>query len=462
MKILACTVLLIFSLPRAEVKEIKKNIPLHNVRTIEVMGFNGASLDIKSWEKNEISVNIRVDFSQSDKEKEKENFRNIDVIQEQVGNSIILHFREPSFKNEGFSFKNFLTSLFAPTVSNLTVNGEIYLPSTVHLSSDMRYGEYAIDGIRGNLALSGVANTLTVRNCSSLQKIENNYGKTNIEHSGGTLLLTGESSQILVTDFNGSMNANASYATMKLIAITNNLTGVCTSGNVTIDGVGGNISFNASYATFEANNIKGTVALESQSGTLRVKNTGGVTITAPYSNVTIEAVNGPGIPVQVHNTSGRVDISDVTRDVTIDDSYSQLKLINIRGNVSVNSSGATFTGKKITGNFSMKNEYGDIRVDDLSSSTVEIVNKNNTVEIALSTKPAKINITNEYGPVVVSFPEFAGDVRLKASYGTIKTNLPIEVEEIESSSFAIGQIGNRNGSINIKTVSGNIEVQQRK
>ena len=296
MKILACIVLLIFSLTLAEVKEIKRNIPLHNVRTIEVVGFNGASLNIKSWEKNDISINIKVEFSQSDKEREKENFQKIDVVQEQTGDRIILRFREPSLKNEGFSLKNFFASLFSPTFSNLTVNGEIYLPSTVHLSSDMRYGEYVVDGIQGNLALSGVANTLTVRNCSSVQKIENNYGTTNVEHSGGTLLLTGESSQILVTDFHGSINANANYATMKIHAITNDLTGICTSGNVTIDDVGGSISFNASYATFEASNIKGTVALESQSGTVRVKNTSGVTITAPYSNITIETVNGSGNP----------------------------------------------------------------------------------------------------------------------------------------------------------------------
>jgi len=279
---------------------------------------------------------------------------------------------------------------------------------------------------------------------------------------GGSLAFTGESATLVAEDFKGAVNANANYSNVTLSRISNDVSVTCSSGRVTVDSIGGNLSVDASYSVIDMTNIKGSVAVASQSGTIRVKNANGARVTAPYSTITIETVNGSGSPVSVHNTSGKTEITDVTRDVQIDDSYSTIALTNIRGNVTVNGTGSTFRGKKIIGNFSIKNEYGDIRVDELSASTVEVMNRSNSIDIALLTKPSKIDITNEYGPVGISFPEYSGEVRLKASYGSIRTNLAVAVEEMGGGAIAIGKVGNGSGTLNIKTISGAIDVQQKK
>ncbi|MFA6469709.1 MAG: DUF4097 family beta strand repeat-containing protein [Bacteroidota bacterium] len=441
-------------------KEIKKTIPLNDVRTVELIGFNGSSIAVKSWEKNEISINISVEYSSSNKDKEKLFFQYLDIVQEQIGEKMLLRFKEPTINNEDFSLKEFLSSLFSTTYSHLTISGDIFIPAAMNLSSDMRYGTHSIEGMKGTLRLSGVSNTVEVKNCADVQKIENDYGTTTVDHSGGDLQLRGESSNIQINDFSGSVKADVNYSDCKFNGIADAVTVVCSSGTVDIGDIGGNITLNVSYSTVSASNVKGSAVIESQSGTIRVKNTSGVSITAPYSNITIETVNGSGNPVYIQNASGHVEISNVTRDVTIEDSYSQLTARNIQGNVILNGTGSTFSGKKITGNITMENEYGDIRVSDLSASAVRIVNKNNSVNIEMLTKPAAIDIINEYGPVTVSFPEFTGDVRLKASYASIKTNLPIEVEEIGGGSIAIGKIGTGSSTMTIKTISGNIEVRQ--
>jgi DUF4097 and DUF4098 domain-containing protein YvlB len=227
-------------------------------------------------------------------------------------------------------------------------------------------------------------------------------------------------------------------------------------------GVGGNLTLTIPYATVKISDVIGAAEIESNSATVRLKNIGGVSIKAPYSNVFIETVTGKGKPVYVENTSGRIDITGVSRDIIIDDSYSQISAGDILGNVKINGNGTTLKGRKITGNFTMMNQYGNIRVDELSASAVDIHNKSNDVEIELVTKPVTVNIINQYGPVSLSFPDFSGEVQLKASYATIKTNLPIEKEVLGGGEIAIGTIGNGRGRINIKTESGDIQVRQRK
>ena len=462
MKYLAITLLAAAVLVTAGTKEIKKNIPVTDIRTVEILGFEGSTINIKTWAKNEISIHIKIDYTVSDKEKEKELLQLFDMVQEQVGDRILLRFNEPKRLNNSFSFKEFFSSLFSSTYSHLTVSGEIIVPSHCNLSSDMRYGTYSVEGLSGDLNLSGASNTLTVKNSSAVKKIENNYGTTTIDQCGGNLELDGESSKITVNNFKGSVNANANYSAITYDNILQDVMTVCSSGSIHIDGVGGNLSLNASYSKIKIDKVKGSADIESQSATIRVKSAGGVSMKAPYSNIFIETVTGSGDPVYVQNTSGRIDIADVSRDIRIDDSYSQITITAVLGNVTVNGNGTTLKGKKITGLFTMKNQYGDIRVEELSASMVEIHNKSNNVEIELLTKPTKLDIINEYGPVSVSLPDYSGEVRLKASYGTIKTNLPIEIEEMGGGEIAIGKVGNGNSSMNIKTVSGNIEVRQHK
>jgi hypothetical protein len=56
---------------------------------------------------------------------------------------------------------------------------------------------------------------------------------------------------------------------------------------------------------------------------------------------------------------------------------------------------------------------------------------------------------------------FAGEVRLKATYGKVKSNLPVEVEDMGSGAIALGKMGSGGGSMRIETTSGNIKVTQK-
>ncbi len=460
MKTVLAILLTIATLCATETKGIRKIIPVKNSQTVELLDFTGSDIEIKSWDKNEVSINIKIDYSSSNKEKQEEYYQKVDVVYQETGERIKISYKEPKM-HTGFSWKDFFSFNFS-SYTNMSVTGEIYVPASSPLSSDMRYGTYSVDGLKGNLELSGTGNKLTVRNCISIQKIANNYGTTTIEHSGGSLDLEGVSSTISVDDFNGTIDANADYSTIDIKSVTKDLTVKCSSGHLDIDDVRGNLTIDADYSTITAVNIKGMVTIGTSSGKIHAKQVGGVHIDAPYSTMKIETVSGTGEAVFVKSSSGKIEISNVMGDIKIEDSYSKVQLSTIQGNVNLDGEGTGVLGKKITGNMFVRTQYADVDVRELSASTVEISNKSSKVDIQLLTKPLKVEIVNEYGPVDITFPEYSGDVKFRVSYGTIKTNLPVDVEEIGDGAIASGKVGNGTGSMYIKTVSGNIEVYQRK
>lgn len=461
MKTIFAILLLTYSITAAGIKEIKKNIPLKNIHSVELAGFSGATLTVRAWDKNEIGVDLRIDYTSSNKELEQEYFQKVNIAQEESNDRMKLVFVEPNIHEEGFSLKK-LFSFFTSSYSDLNITGVINVPASCNLISDMRYGTYVVEGVLGNLELAGVASSLQLKNCTSVQKVENNYGTLTVDHCGGNLKLDGMSSKISISDFTGSIDANVDYSTVTLASIKSDATIHCTSGTLDITDMGGNISLNAEYTKINAVNIKGMVTIESQSAVIRTKQMAGAHINAPYSNIKIENILGAGEPVYVKNLGGETEIVNVSRDVTIVDSYSRIQLSSIQGNISVEGQSSALFGKKINGNLQINNSYADMEFTELSASTVTINNKNNKVNIDLITKPLKVDILNEYGPVSISLPDFAGSVRLKASYGKISTNLPLETEELDGGAIAFGKVGNGSGTMTVKTMSGDITVKQRK
>jgi hypothetical protein len=445
----------------ADVKEIKRTIPAVKINTVELLGINGSEIEIRTWDKEEISVMITVDYSSSNKDKVREYLNKVDISESTSNGRVTLTYRDAAETSGGFSFSNFFNSLFS-SYSNLKVSGRITIPASSAFTSDMRYGKYSVEGVKGNLTLSGVANNVTVRNCPSLQTIENNYGETTIEQCGGVLSLKGVSSTITVKGLNGSLTADANYSRISVSNVSADVRVICSSGEIEVDETAKNVTLDAEYSQISVLNTGGSVKIKSQSGTITVRQAANVDINALYSTITVTSVSGAGEMVSLVTGSGKTELSDIVRSIYIEDSYSTTFLNSIQGNVTLEGNTSNLHGKKVTGNLLVTNQYGIIDFDDLAATTVEISNKSIQVRLDLTLKPSKVQIDNEYGPVTLTMPDFSGDVKLKAKYGSISTNLPVDVEDMGGSAFAIGKAGNGNGVMNVVTNSGSIDIRVKK
>ena len=211
----------------------------------------------------------------------------------QTSDALVVRFREPErFSGEVRSFWGAVKSLFSGSFVRKEISGEIYGPRSNALSTDMRYGSIALEDMKGSLRLLGTSNTLTLKNCSALQEIDNDYGKTTLEGCGGNLDLSSKSSKVLIEQFDGKISMDANYSTITVRDVQQPVTINSTSATIKVENVRGNATINSDYSTITANDIAGFLDIQTKSGKIRAKGVDGLNVDADYTTVDVSEVSG--------------------------------------------------------------------------------------------------------------------------------------------------------------------------
>ena len=439
-------------------KTLEKRTTVTPKQKIEINGFSGSKVTFRSWSNNEVYINLTVYISSSDKDYEREYVENVKISEIPSGGIIRFQLDEPKERGTGS-----IWNIFKRFYMEKEISGEIYIPQSNPLSTDMRYGSLTLENMRGDLQLLGTSNTLKLINCASVLEVENNYGKTWITNSGGSLRLTGTSSTVNVKDFNGSLTIDADYSTVVLDRIQQSVSINDKSGKISLDNIHGEVTLDADYSTITMNVIEGFANVRSTSGSLSARQVDAIQVDAKYTNVDISKVRGiAGKPLIVKGQSGKVLLQDITSDVQIDNPYSPITLSRIKGNIDIMTTSSTISAEEITGDWNCRSQYTGIDVRGLIAKKIAVTNSSNTIDFVLRSVPASIDIKNQYGSVKIRMPAgFSGDVDMNAEYGNISTTLPVKTKTMSSSAYAMGKVSSGSGSITIETKSGNILLEER-
>lgn len=460
LKYVALIVGLCVTLSASEKKQIQESFEVEPGKLVEFRTVSGMKVDVKSWDKSEVYIDLIVKVSCSDDEFEKEYIEKFNVDKRNLSRGIIIEFEEEDDDN-GWSFWDIFRGKFYYSFSK-EITGTIYVPQYNALQADFRYSDIELTDIEGEINLIGRSNDLYIFNCMMLNTIENDYGKNSISNCGGKLTLESRSSETEINTFNGQVRISADYATLNLKSISGRL-GISTrSADVKINDVGSDLEMNADYSEITVNKVKGFVKISSRSGTIDVSNTEGLNIESPYTEIhAFEIDDKSGKDVKVLNQSGNISLEKVKGRVIIDDKYSDINLKDIEGHVILESRSSAITADNIKGNWKSDTKYSSVKVKDLRAEEVFIDNQSDDVKIRMTKTPKEVEIKNQYGGVEFSMPEgYKGSLDLFAQYGNIECNFPIRTRTEGSTSRANGRMGSENSTIIIETRSGDIEITE--
>lgn len=463
MKIIAAAVSLVLMAGPSTVdqtRDLEHRSVTTSAQRIEIRGLSGSEIEFKSWDKNEVSINIHVRISSSEPEYEEEYVKALNIRESKSETSLLLEFVE---LRRGVSGGGFWSIFKGGNYIRKEIRGEVYVPRSNALTTDISYGSIALESMKGELRILGKNNSVSLKDCSNVRVVENDYGESTLNGCGGNLKLEGSSSKVTIESFTGPIDVNARYSTILVKNVSQAAVIKSQSGRITAESIGGDLTIQSDYTTIEVASVKGNVSVETKSGTLRVKGVQGLTIDAPYTTVEAVDVTSPaGKTVSFSGQSGSLTLENVKGDLVFIGPYSNLDLINIQGSVDVQSKSSSITAEEVTGDWKSRTEYTTLRLRSLRSKSVKITNKSNDVRIELKAVPTELSIRNEYGGVEVTMPKgFAGEVALDAEYGSIDTDFPIRSRKSGSSAYAVGTVGSGTGTITIETKSAGITLRQR-
>lgn len=440
------------------------SFPVTTGQRIDIRGFTGSQLTMTSWEKDEVSISVKVSITASDQNYEQAFVDGVSLRSSTSSDLLMITFDDGSgSESTSRSFWESLKSLFGGTrYIKRGIEGEIRVPRTHALSANVPYATVSLEGIEGELSFRGSSNTLSLAGCRKVEEVSNDYGNTTVRNCGGPMRLKGQSATIAIEDFSGAIACDAPYSTITVVRTSGNLRIGSASGNVHVSTVTGDVDIVADYSDLDIDNITGMVNVRDQSGKVDVTHAGGAAINASYSRIRVAGIAAGAKELVVDSQSGTLLLEDIAANVRIDNPYSTMTLQNIRGGVALSTRSGTVRATDVTGDWDVSAEYSTITADRLAGGRFHIANKSNPVRLSLTSVPSSLQIRNEYGSVSVAMPRgFAGDVSLDAEYGSIDTNLPIRSRNRGGSAYALGKVGSGSGTISIEVTSGNIVLEEK-
>lgn len=442
-------------------RSLERRVPVGPGQEVEVRGLRGSEIEFRTWDEAAVKVQLRISVSSSDEDWEERYLQHVALAVDSSRDKITITYREPeanevsgSWLKRLFNFRSF---------RKMEVSGVVMIPRRNAFATDLRYGSISLSGVEGEVRLEGQSNTVAVRDCPRLSVIRNDYGRTKVERSGGDLRVEAKSGELTVTDFKGALLAEADYAVVTLAQVVGNVQVKDKSGTVRLTDVKGDVDVDADYSRVNIDRVAGAVRVTDKSGSVQVRSVDGIDVNAPYSEVEIANVSGTrGLPIVIRGQSGRLLLEQAVGNVQIDNSYSRMDLADIKGDVNLRAQSATVEAERVEGDWSSETAYTQVSVRALKATNVLVSNSSNSVLLELLKAPAKLQVRNSYGNVEIGVPGgFAAKVRLKSEYGTIRTDLPLEVDTFGSGSLATGTVADGTSSFSVEVKSGDVRVRQR-
>ena len=447
-------------------KTLNRQFAVTSAQKIELTGFSGAQLKIRTWEKAEVSVRLDISFSASSQKDEQGFLDEVSIRETRSSDALKIEYLEPEIsQRDGRSWWSKLASLVKGSYVSKEIRGEIYVPSRNALTLNARYGTVDVNGVNGALALDGTGNNVTINSCSAISRVNNDYGKVTISNSGGDLKLKTRSNVVVVDQFAGSVDVDAMYSTITVHDATQSLSIHSASATIDVERIKKGVTIQSDYSHITANSIGGMLDIQDKSGTVQARGMDGVRISNEYGNIEVRDVTGKlGKPIILEGQSGMITLTDATGNVQIHSAYGPVKLQRIQGNVDLRTSSNQVQASEIEGDWISVTQYSTVSLNDLKAKSISIRNSGGPVELRLQSVPTAVDVRNDNSKVDLEMPPgFGGDVSLKAVYGSVNTNLPLQNTRSEDGSIgsAIGKVGKGTGKIAIETSSGSLTVTQR-
>lgn len=191
---------------------------------------------VTTWDKNEISVNIHIEASSTDKEYADKTFNRIDVQDKQEG-------KEISFKT---TFGNDSERGCKNCSSTMSIDYDIHLPASNTLSIKNSFGDITLPDYNGNVSLASEYGSLTTGKILHCNKLKVGFGKADIKDINN-IDAKFEYSKINIGNLAGSNVLKIDFCSYSKIILDNNLSSLNLNNSYSSVHLQPAASFSASY-----------------------------------------------------------------------------------------------------------------------------------------------------------------------------------------------------------------------
>jgi len=168
--------------------------------------------------------------------------------------------------------------------------------------------------------------------------------------------------------------------------------------------------------------------------------------------------------IKAKTSFASIDSQDIQGQVQLETSYGGITCRDVTStSLKAKTSFSSIECENVKALVQLQTSYGSIKCRDLTSGNIIAKSSFGSVDIACSSStPPEItaDVVTSYGSIdFVTPPNFSGQLDLSTSFGSIKTDLPVEVTGEISKEKIKGTIGEGKGKLHLKTSFGSIRIK---
>jgi DUF4097 and DUF4098 domain-containing protein YvlB len=264
-----------------------------------------------------------------------------------------------------------------------------------------------------------------------------------------------------------NIECTSSFGSIKVSNIAGQVKGETSSGSITGQDIDGSVQLNTSFGAITCVNASGeTIRLKSSSGAITAENVKGSTqLETSFGSITCKDITSND-ELRLKTSSGSVTLSKARFGIcNLRTSFGSVTCDDLQGDsIELHSDSGTINATQISAKTTrMSTSFGRIKGREITASALTAKSNSGSIDIAcsVSTPPdLTADVDTSFGSIeFVTPPNFAGQVELATSFGSVKSELPVTITGVLSKKKITGKIREGSGRIHLETSSGSINIK---
>lgn len=409
---------------------------------------------VTSWNEKKVSVQAEIK-AKAKKENYAKEFGDeitIDVSQTQQELSI-----ETVYPSE----RNYRSGLFSSRSVSFSVDYTIKLPATMAADIRNNFGKLSITGVGGNLKAKTAHGGMSIRDCSKVDRLENQFGSIRIENIGGTdIEIENSNSDIEATIVKANASFYNRFGKVSVDQVAGDLIINNSNGNVTVADVKGTATIDDQFGKIDLQNISGKIKVNSRNGSLRIKDIPGGFIKNSFGAVRVNNSTDTKTGLTVENQNGDIYAEAIAGNASLSTSFARIDAMDVTGNVAVRASNSTIDISNPGGTIDVDNTFGSVVIKN-ARSDCSIRNRNGSIDLTAIRMGENYRLSTTFAPIKTTFPgDLSATFSVETSFGDIECDFPAKVSKAGQRMALEGKVKEGNSNIQIENQNGAVYIRK--
>lgn len=333
---------------------IKQKHPVNDGGTLTVNAELG-SIQIESWEHNEVNILIEKRFTGRNEERARQAFEHHDVVISRIGNDVEIQIVNKENVDDGFFgilkwlrqndiYVNDTSHKSIP--KHLSAKTTVWVPESYNLNLKTIAREIKTGFIRGFVKAHSLSGTITLNTTSGDVTVSTTTGdiKTNVVH--GSVKAKSLSGRIALNAISGDVRVSTTTGDIKTNVVKGSTEAKSLSGNIQLGSTHEGVDVSTTTGDINTNTVQGSVKAKSLSGNIQLGSThGDVFATATTGDIeTLDTLGDVKAKVlsgdiRLGTTRGDVDASLTSGDFEPGNALGSVRYKSLGGNIKLHNKG---------------------------------------------------------------------------------------------------------------------------